>query len=51
MGHETWPGRQVGGRQRIMEPFSLEKSSKILEPGWWCWEWEGTHVQLDLDVC
>lgn len=51
MGQGTWLGRQVVGRQRIIEPFSLEKSSKIIEPGWWCCEWEDPYIQPDLDVC
>lgn len=33
MGHGTWLGRRGVGRQRIIEPFSLEKSSKIIESG------------------
>lgn len=32
-GHRTRLGRRVVGRQRIREPFSLEKSSKSIEPG------------------
>lgn len=40
-----------GGQEKIIEPFCLEKSSKIFEPRMMVLEWEGTYVQLDLDVC